>query len=122
MKDKNIIIKLVAGLSIALAVRFIGIDRIPFIVILIVLLLATVYFIWSIFEVKEGQKKDKYYIIFACNLVVFAINVIIMYIIDNKYPKYLLVARPIFIPIFLILLISSTISVFVWSIASNKKQ
>lgn len=119
MKD-NKIIKLVAVFSIFFAIRFIGIDRIPFIVILIVLLLAISYFIWSMFRVKEGQKKDKYYIIFACNLIAFAINIIIMYIIDNKYPKYLSIARPIFIPVFLILLISSTISVCAWAIASNK--
>lgn len=121
MKDKNIMIKLVVGFSLAFAIRFIGIEHIPFIVILTTLLFGIVYFIWSMFRVKEGQKKDKYYIIFACNLIAFAIVAIIMYTIDNKYPKYMSVSRPIFIPIFLILLITTFISVIAWSIASNKK-
>ncbi|MGK0468972.1 hypothetical protein [Clostridium sp.] len=116
MKD-NKIIRVVLVLAIAFAIRFIGIDRIPPTAIVGIFLFGMIYFMWNIFRVK----KDKYYIIFALNLIALSGNTIIMYTVKNKYPQYMSVSRPIFIPIFLTLLVSTFISVIIWSIASNKK-
>lgn len=121
MNNKNVIIKLVAGLIIVLGIRFIGIEHIPYFGVLAVLLFGVLYFVWSIFSISKRQKKDKYFLIFAINLIAFTINISILYTIQYKYPSYLSFVKPILIPIFIILLISTTISVFMWAINSNKK-
>jgi hypothetical protein len=118
MKNKNRMIKLVVGLSIASVIRFIEIDHIPLIGVIGVLLFGVLYFVWSVIKVKKGEKKDKYYIIFALNLIAFSINGIFLYITPDS-EVFLL--RHIFIPLFIILLISTTISVYVWAIMSNNK-
>lgn len=112
MKDKNVIIKLVAGFSIAFAVRFIGIDRIPPTVIVGIFLFGMIYFMWNIFRVK----KDKYYIIFALNLIALSMFGIILYLANDEF-----IVHHILIPINFALLISTFISIIAWSIASNKK-
>ncbi|MGH4120259.1 hypothetical protein [Clostridium sp.] len=118
MKNKNVMIKLVVGLIIASLIRFIGIDNIPFIVVLGVFLFGVLYFVWSIIRVKKGERKDKYYIIFAYNIIALSIAGIILYITPARD---VLVVNYLLIPISIGLLISTTISVYVWAIMSNKK-
>lgn len=121
MKNKSIVIKLLVGIIIALTIRFYGIERIPYIVIILLLSFGILYFVWSIFNKKIREVKDKYFLFFALNIIAFSINIIILYTIQVKYSKYLLLVKPIFIPIFIILLISTTISVYLWAFMSKRK-
>jgi len=121
MKTKDTIIKLAVLFSVIFGIRFIGIKHIPFIGIVAIYLFIIIYLIWSIIRAKKENIKDKYYIIFISNFIAFSMNIIIMTTIDNEYPKYSSVARPILITIFIILSISTTISIYAWAIASNKK-
>jgi len=72
--------------------------------------------VWGIIKVKKEKRKDKYYMIFAFNVIALFISGIILYITNNVF-----LIHHILIPISFCLLISTTISVYAWAIASNKK-
>jgi hypothetical protein len=118
MKD-NKIIRLVVVFSIAFAIRFIGINNIPFIGLVGIFLSGIIYFVWVIIRTKM---KDKYYMFFAFSFIAFLLNGLIMATVDNKYPEYSSVSRPILIPMFIITLLLFFISSLTWSIKSNKKK
>lgn len=102
--------------SITLAIKFIGIDNIPPIGVVGIYLFGIIYLVWGIIKVKKEKRKDKCYMIFAFNFIALFISSIILYITNNIF-----LVHYILIPITFCLFMSTTISIYAWAIASNKK-
>ncbi|KOF55767.1 hypothetical protein AGR56_18315 [Clostridium sp. DMHC 10] len=75
MRSTDKIIKFILVFSIVMVIRYIGIENIPYCVILFIILSGILYFVWSIFRIRKSKNKDKYYIIFALNLIAFSISI-----------------------------------------------
>lgn len=117
MKTKDIIMKLVVISSITLVIRSIGIDGIPPIGVVGIYLFGIICLVWGIIKVKKEKRKDKYYMIFAFNVIALFISSIILYITNNVF-----LVHYILLPITFCLYISTAISIFAWAIASNKNK
>jgi len=118
--NRDITLRIILVTFIILIVRFIGIERTPPMIILLIFLFTIIFLIYKIIANKKHQILDKHYLIFACLFIAFISNVLIMFLLQNEYPQYMLVAKPFILSIYVILFISLIIYVYFWAFSSNK--
>jgi hypothetical protein len=120
MNNKDTTLKIIIVTVIILSIRYIGIKHIPPMVILLIFLFTVIFLIYKITVNKKQQIKDTYYLIFACLFIAFASNSMIMFLLQYKFPQYMIIAKPIVLSAFVIIFISLIIHVYIWAFRSNK--
>jgi phosphatidylglycerophosphate synthase len=111
MNNKNVLIVLLLLVSIA-AVRFIGIDKIPFLIVSIILILCMSLAVSSVLRYKGSNKGRNYLIAMTIVAVLLICTVITAVIIQNNFPQLSGQIKPIFISLMAILFIILLVLIF----------
>lgn len=111
MNNKNVLIVLLLLVSIA-AVRFIGIDKIPFLIVSIILILCMSLAVSSGLRYKGSNKGRNYLIAMTIVAVLLICTVITAVIIQNNFPQLSGQIKPIFISLMAILFIILLVLIF----------
>jgi phosphatidylglycerophosphate synthase len=111
MNNKNVLIVLLLLVSIA-AVRFIGIDKIPFLIVSIILILCMSLAVSSGLRYKGSNKGRNYLIAMTIVAVLLICTVITAVIIQKNFPQLSGQIKPIFISLMAILFIILLVLIF----------
>ncbi|KOF55769.1 MULTISPECIES: hypothetical protein [Clostridium] len=105
MENKNVIAIIVAFVLIAI-IKIIGIENIPFPVIIIILVLCSLGMFLSVMKYK-GSKKERVYLLIMTILSVLLFSVLIIWVsVDNNYPQISKYYRNLFIVLIAIIFFS----------------
>ncbi|MGY0373102.1 hypothetical protein [Clostridium sp. JNZ J1-5] len=110
MEKKNVVAIIVVFVLLTI-IKIIGVENIPFNMIIIILTICVIGMILSAFKFK-GIKKEKQLLLFMTLLIVLLIGTLMAAVyIENNYPQISNQYRPVFITIMAILFLCLLIAV-----------
>lgn len=111
MKKNNFLGVVLVFILIAV-IRIIGIENIPFSIIVLILTLCIIVAFFNVLKYK-GSKKERIYLLVMTILVTLLLSVIVIaVVIQNRYPEFSQTYKPIFIALMSTLFIGLLIAVF----------
>ncbi|QAA31081.1 hypothetical protein [Clostridium manihotivorum] len=111
MNKKSIPIVMILFVIIA-AIRYFPIEKIPFPVVIVILISCMLLSIFSVLRYKGSNKERVYLIVMTILVILLLCTIVMAVIIQNNYPQLSVHVKPIFVSLMAILFVTLLIVVF----------